>query len=138
MKPKGVLVLKKFQILCQKSPGKSSYSELMYKRYCLYPQGYTVQRHLCLIEGVSLPLEARKGFLAQRNLLKFHYTLPNAINFTDIKALWSYLTTSLVPYKETDIVLWLMWSYSGWWWAITSPGILTLHCFYSYGDLSWQ
>ena len=64
VKPKGVLVLKKFQILCKKSPSKSGHPTLMYKRYCLYPQGYTVQRHLCSIEGVSLPLEARKGFLA--------------------------------------------------------------------------
>jgi hypothetical protein len=63
-KPKGVLVLKKFQILCQKSPGESRYPELNCKIYCLYPQGYTVQRHLCFIEDVSLPLEARKWFLA--------------------------------------------------------------------------
>ena len=85
MKPKGVLVLKKFQILCQKSPGESRYPELMYEIYCLYPQGYTVQRHLCFIEGVSLPLEARKEFLA--NLLRFHYTWLNGINSTEMEAL---------------------------------------------------
>ena len=68
------------------------YPELMYKRYCLYPQGYTVQHHLCLIEDVSLPLEARQGFLAYRNLLRFHYTWPNAINSIDIKALWPLIS----------------------------------------------
>ena len=92
MKPNGVLVLKKIQILCQKSPGKSTYPELMYKRYCLYPQGYTVHHHLCLIECVSLPLEAIKGFLESRNLIRFHYTWPKAINSTDIKALWAAAT----------------------------------------------
>ena len=64
VKSKGALVHKKFQILCQKSLGKSRYSVLMYERYCLYSQEYTVQCHLCLIEGVSFPLEARKGLLA--------------------------------------------------------------------------
>ena len=54
----------KIEILCQKSPGKSRYPQLMYKRCCLYPQGYKVHRFLCLKEGVSLPLEARKGVLA--------------------------------------------------------------------------
>ena len=84
MKPKGILFLK---VLCQKSPVESSYPELMYK-YCLYPPGYLVQRHLCFEEGVSLPLEARKEFLADRNLLRFHYTWLNGINSTEIEALW--------------------------------------------------
>ena len=56
----------------------------MYKRYCLYPPGYQVQCHLCFIEGVSLPLEARKEFLAERNLLMFHYTWLNGINWDRI------------------------------------------------------
>ena len=87
MKPKGVLVLKKFQILCQKSPGKNSYPELMYKIYCLYPPGYLVQHPLCFVDGVSLPLEARKEFLAESNLLRFHYTWLNGINSTEIETL---------------------------------------------------
>ena len=28
----------------------------MHKRYCLHPLGYLVQRRLCFVEGVSLPL----------------------------------------------------------------------------------
>ena len=44
-----------------------------------------MQRHLCFIEGVSLPLEARKEFLAERNLLRFHYTWLNTINSTESK-----------------------------------------------------
>ena len=67
MKPKGILVLKKFHILCQKSKVESRYPELMYKRYCLHPPGHLVQRHLCI-------LEARKKFLVEINLLRFHYT----------------------------------------------------------------
>ena len=59
----------------------------MYKIYCLYPPGYLVQRHLCFIQGVSLPLEARKEFLEERNLLRFHYIWLNKINFTEIEAL---------------------------------------------------
>ena len=74
MKPKCILVLEKIQVLCQKSPVESRYPELMYKRYCLYLPRYLVQHHLCFVEGVSLPLEARKEFLAERNLLRFHYT----------------------------------------------------------------
>ena len=85
MKPKCILVLKKFQVLCQKSPVESRYPELMYKRYCLYPPGYLVQLHLCFIEGVSLPPKARKEFLAERNLLRFHYTWLNEINSTESK-----------------------------------------------------
>ena len=84
MKPKCILVLKKFQVLCQKSPVESRYPELMYKIYCLYPPGYLVQRHLCFIEGVFLPLEARKGFLEEINLLRFHYTWLNGINSYEI------------------------------------------------------
>ena len=57
----------------------------MYKRYSLYPPGYLVQRHLCFIEGVSLPLEARKEFLAEINLLRLHYTGLNAINSIESK-----------------------------------------------------
>ena len=30
----------------------------------VYPPGYLVQRHLCFIDGVSLPLDTRKEFLA--------------------------------------------------------------------------
>ena len=67
----------KFHVLCQKSPVESRYPELMYKRYCLYPPGHLVQCHLCFIEGISLPLEARKELLAERNLLRFHYTRLN-------------------------------------------------------------
>ena len=88
MKPKCIFVLKRFQVLCQKSPVKTRYPELTYKRYCLYPPGCLVQRHLCFIEGVSLPLEARKEFLGEINLLRFHYTWINAINSTEIEALW--------------------------------------------------
>ena len=88
MKPKGVLVLKKFQILCQKLPVENRYPELMYKRYCLHPPGYLFQRHLYFVEGASLPLEARKEFLAEINLLRFHYRyILSAINFTEIEAL---------------------------------------------------
>ena len=47
------MVLKKFLMLCQKWPVESRYPELMYKRYCLHPPGYLVQRHLCFVEGVS-------------------------------------------------------------------------------------
>ena len=64
------MVLKKFQILCQKSPGESRYPELKCNIYCQYPQGYTVQRHLCFIEGVSLPLEAR-SFTRKKFSLRF-------------------------------------------------------------------
>ena len=35
-----------------------------------------------------MPLEARKEFLAERNLLRFHYTWLNAINSTEIDVLW--------------------------------------------------
>ena len=66
------MVLKKFQMLCQKSPVENRYPELMYKRYCQHIPGYLVQRHLCFVEGVSLPFGARKEFLAERNLLRFH------------------------------------------------------------------
>ena len=31
----------KIEILCQKSAGKSRYPELIYKTYCLFPQGYS-------------------------------------------------------------------------------------------------
>ena len=53
VKPKHILVLKKFQVLCQKSLAESRYPKQMYKRDCLYPPGYLVQRHLCFVEGVS-------------------------------------------------------------------------------------
>jgi hypothetical protein len=53
------------------------------------PGYYLVQHHLCFIEGVSLPLEARKGFLAKINMLRFHYTWLNGINSTEIEALCS-------------------------------------------------
>ena len=92
VKPKCILVLKKFQVLCQKSPVESRYPELIYKRYCLHPPGYLVQRHLCFVDGVSLPLEARKEFLAERNLFRFHYTWLNRINSTEIEALWHCCT----------------------------------------------
>ena len=85
---KCILVLKKFQVLCQKSLVESRYHKLMDKRYCLYPPAYLVQRHLCFIEGVSLPLEARKGFWAERNWPRFHHTRLNGIDSTEIEALW--------------------------------------------------
>jgi hypothetical protein len=87
VKPKGHVGSQKISNFVPKIAGKSRYPELMYKRYCLYPPGYLVQRHLCFIEGVSLPLEARREFLAERNLLRFHYTWLNAINSTEIDAL---------------------------------------------------
>ena len=87
MKPKCILVLKKFQVVCQKSPVESRYPVLMYIGYCLYPPGYLLQHHLSYIEGVSLPLEARKEFLAERNLIRFHYTWLSAINSAEIDAL---------------------------------------------------
>ena len=93
MKPKGILFLK---VLCQKSPVESSYPELMYK-YCLYPPGYLVQRHLCFIEGVSLPLEARKEF-------RFHYTWLNVINSTEI--LCSFLSLTTLAVWEDKSGLW--------------------------------
>jgi hypothetical protein len=62
----------------------------MYKRYCLYPPVYLVQRHLYFIEGVSLPLEAKKEFQQKEILLRFHYTWLNAIN-SEIDALWRML-----------------------------------------------
>jgi hypothetical protein len=85
VKPKGHLGFQKISNFVPKVAGKSRYPELMYRIYCLYPPGYLVQRHLCFIEGVSL--EARKEFLAKRNLLRFHYTWLNAINSTEIDAL---------------------------------------------------
>ena len=87
MKLKGHLGSQKISNFVPKITGKSRDPELMYKIYCLYPPGYLVQRHLCFIEGVSLPLEARKEFLAEKNLLRFHYTWLNGINSTEIEAL---------------------------------------------------
>ena len=70
----------------------------MYKRYCLNPPGYLVQPLLCFIEGVSLPLEARKEFVAERNLL----TWLNPNNSTEIIALWgrgaSKITKKVLTY----------------------------------------
>ena len=84
---RGCLGSQNFSNFVPKIASKSRNPELMYKRYCLYPPGYLVQRHLCFIEGVSLPLEARKEFLAEINLLRFHYTWLDAINSTEIDAL---------------------------------------------------
>ena len=85
--------LTEFQLILKihfvtKIAGKIRDPEMMNKRYCLYPPGYLVQRHLCFIEGVSLSLEARKEFLAERNLFGFHYIWLNTINSTEIDALW--------------------------------------------------
>ena len=88
MKPKGHLGPKNVSNFVPKITGKSRFPEWMTKRHCLYPPEYLVQRHLCFIEGVSLPLAARTGFLAERNLLRFHYTWLNKINSTEIEALW--------------------------------------------------
>ena len=87
MKPKGHIGSQKISNFGPKVAGKSRYSELMYKRYFLYPPGYLFQRHLCFIEGVSLPLEARKEFLAEINLLRLHYTWLNGVNSTEMEAL---------------------------------------------------
>ena len=67
MKPKGHLDSQQIPNFVPKIAGKSRDPELMHKRYCLCPPGYLVQCHLCFIEGVFLPLEARKEFLAERN-----------------------------------------------------------------------
>ena len=66
---------------------ESRYPEVIYKRHCLHPPGYLVQRHLCFVETVSLLLEAKKEFLAEINLLRFYYTWLNGINLTEIEAL---------------------------------------------------
>ena len=86
MKPKGHLGSQKMSNFVSKIAGKSRYPELIYKRYYLYPPGYLVQRHLYFIEGVSLPLEAKKEFQQKEILLRFHYTWLNAIN-SEIDAL---------------------------------------------------
>jgi len=71
----------------------------MYKRYCLNPPGYLVQPLLCFIEGVSLPLEARKEFVAERNLL----TWLNPNNSTEIIALWGR-GVSKITKKRADVL----------------------------------
>ena len=100
---KCILVLKKLQVLCQKLLVESRFPELMYKRYCLYPPGYLVQRHLCFLEGVSLPLEARKGLLAELNLLSFHYTWLKGINSTESKH-YGFTSVTLSTYLSQNWV----------------------------------
>ena len=73
-------------MFCQKSPGKSRYPELMYKTYCLYPQGYSSAPSM-FNRGCLLAFRGKEGGFS---IKKFHYTWPNTINSTDIKALLAY------------------------------------------------
>ena len=65
MKPKGVLVLWKFEFCAKNHLGKNRYPELKCKIYCLYPQGYTVQCHLCFVESVYYGGDFTHGFDTQ-------------------------------------------------------------------------
>ena len=84
MKPKCILVLKKFQVLCQKSLVESRYPEHILPIFTRVSSPVPSMFY----RGCPLPtLEAGKEFLAERNLLRFHYTWLNGINSTEIEVL---------------------------------------------------
>ena len=127
---------------------KSRYPELMYKIYCFYPPGYLVQCHLCFIEGISLSLEARKDFLAEINLLRFHYTWLNAINSTEIDALWFWnadvkitVFPDIMKFFDFDLcnsIVWLHfqnWKVSGLFFRIESPLLIIP---YIWSRMKWR
>ena len=87
MKPKGHLGSQKISNFVPKITGKNRYPELMYKRYCLSTRVPSPAPSM-FYRGCLLAVGGKEGVLAERNLLRFHYTWLKAINSTKIEALW--------------------------------------------------
>ena len=84
MEPKGALVLWKFKF-CAKNHLVKVVTLNWCIKYTIYIHKGTVQRHLCLIEGVSLPLRGKQGVFS---LKKFAY-ISLYMAKCNIKALWA-------------------------------------------------
>ena len=86
MKPKGALVLWKFKFCAKNHLVKVGTLNWCIK-HTVYIHKGTVQCHLCLIEGVYLPLRGKQGIFS---LKKFTYVSLYMAK-RDIKALWSIM-----------------------------------------------
>ena len=77
VEPKGALVLWKFKF-CAKNHLVKVGTLNWCRKHTVYIHKDTVQRHLCLIEGVYLSLKGKQGVFSIKKFLRFHYIWPNA------------------------------------------------------------